>query len=121
MSDQKVKVTQVKSTIGNKRGARESVRSLGLRKIHQSVVVDDNAVNRGYINRASHLLTVEAIAARGLPLAGWVANQVDPAMLRFDENLAALTARLPAPLLGVTPFQADGDAAGAAGGLRLPE
>lgn len=72
----------------------------------------------GCINHA--LLTVEAIAARGLPLAGWVANQVDPAMLRFDENLAALTARLPAPLLGVTPFQADGDAAGAAGGLRLP-
>ena len=61
MSDQKVKVTQVKSTIGNKRGARESVRSLGLRKIHQSVVVDDNAVNRGSIKRASHLLTVEVV------------------------------------------------------------
>lgn len=72
----------------------------------------------GCINHA--LLTAEAIAARGLTLAGWVANQVDPAMLRFDENLAALTARLPAPLLGVTPFQADGDAAGAAGGLQLP-
>jgi large subunit ribosomal protein L30 len=57
----KLKVTQVRSTIGNKRPARESVRSLGLRKIHQSVVVDDNAVNRGYINRASHLLTVEVV------------------------------------------------------------
>ena len=33
----------------------------------------------------------------------------------------ALAERLPAPLLGVTPFQADGDAAGAAAGLRLPE
>ena len=50
----------------------------------------------------------------------WVANPVDPAMLRFEQNLEALTERLPAPLLGVTPFQADGDAAGAAAGLRLP-
>ena len=57
-----LKVTQVRSTIGNKRPARESVRSLGLRKIHQSVVVDDNAVNRGYIHRASHLLSVEVVA-----------------------------------------------------------
>ena len=61
MADQ-LKVTQVRSTIGTKRPARESVRSLGLRKIHQSVVVDDNAVNRGYINRASHLLSVEVVA-----------------------------------------------------------
>ena len=73
----------------------------------------------GCINHA--LLTAEAIQARGLQLAGWVANQVDPAMLRFEQNLEALTERLPAPLLGVTPFQADGNAAGAAAGLRLPE
>lgn len=72
----------------------------------------------GCINHA--LLTAEAIATRGLKLAGWVANQVDPAMLRFDQNLAALTERLPAALLGVTPFQADGDAAKAAAGLQLP-
>ena len=61
MVDQ-LKVTQVRSTIGNKRPARESVRSLGLHKIHQTVVVEDNAVNRGYINRASHLLSVEVVA-----------------------------------------------------------
>ena len=46
----------------------------------------------GCINHA--LLTAEAIAARGLGLAGWVANQIDPAMLRFDQNLEALTRRL---------------------------
>ena len=73
----------------------------------------------GCINHA--LLTAEAIQARGLTLAGWAANQIDPAMLRFEQNLEALTERLPAPLLGVTPFQADGDAAGAAAGLRFPE
>ena len=55
----------------------------------------------GCINHA--LLTARAITARGLPLAGWIANRIDPAMARFDENLATLKARLDAPLLGVVP------------------
>jgi len=53
----------------------------------------------GCINHA--VLTRQAIAARGLRLAGWVANRIDPAMSRFSENLATLETRLPAPLLGV--------------------
>jgi dethiobiotin synthetase len=57
----------------------------------------------GCINHA--LLTAEALARRGLRLAGWVANRVDPAMARFDENLDALRTRLDAPLLGVFPFR----------------
>ena len=51
----------------------------------------------GCLNHA--LLTADAIRARGLPLAGWVANRIDPAMARWQENLAALEARLAAPLL----------------------
>ena len=66
------------------------------------------------------LLTAEAIAARGLKLAGWVANRIDPAMSRFEENLAALQSRLKAPLLGVVPHAPAGGAAGAADCLRLP-
>lgn len=58
----------------------------------------------GCLNHA--LLTAEAIAADGLPLAGWVANQIDPAMRCFDENLATLQGLLRAPLLGVVPHQA---------------
>jgi large subunit ribosomal protein L30 len=54
-------VTQIRSTIGNKKGARESVRSLGLKRIHQSVVVEDTPVNRGYLNTATHLLSIEEI------------------------------------------------------------
>ena len=57
-----LRVTQIRSTIGNKRPARESVRSLGLKRIHHSVVVPDNPTNRGYINRATHLLSVEEVA-----------------------------------------------------------
>lgn len=71
----------------------------------------------GCLNHA--LLTQEAIRARGLKLAGWIANRVDPAMSRFDENLATLQARLDAPLLGVIPHGVGGAAAGAL--LTLPD
>jgi dethiobiotin synthetase len=59
----------------------------------------------GCLNHA--LLSAEAITGRGLTLAGWVANQIDPAMARFDANLETLAARLNAPLLGVVPYGAD--------------
>jgi dethiobiotin synthetase len=72
----------------------------------------------GCINHA--LLTVEAIAARGLTLVGWVANRIDPAMARSAENLATLETLLPAPLLGVVPYGPEGGAAGAARYLKLP-
>jgi len=66
----------------------------------------------GCLNHA--LLTVEAIAADGLQLAGWVANQVDPGMVCFDENLATLTELIRAPLLAVMPYQPQGDPVDAA-------
>ena len=56
----------------------------------------------GCINHA--LLTVEAIRRDGLPLAGWVANRVEPQMNRFEENLATLQQMIPAPLLGTVPY-----------------
>lgn len=55
----------------------------------------------GCLNHA--LLTAEAIAARGLTLAGWVANVVDPAMPYGVDNVLALTQRLRAPMLGTVP------------------
>lgn len=66
------------------------------------------------------LLTAEAIAARGLRLAGWVANRVEPTMSCFAENRATLAVRLDAPLLGVVPHAPTGGAAGAAACLQLP-
>ncbi len=72
----------------------------------------------GCINHT--LLTAEAIAARGLTLAGWVGNRIDPAMARCEENVATLQGLLPAPLLGVIPFAPAGGAAGAGGLLLLP-
>ena len=55
----------------------------------------------GCLNHA--LLTAEAIRARGLHLAGWVANTVDANMSCFAENVATLEATLPAPCLGTVP------------------
>lgn len=57
----------------------------------------------GCINHA--LLTAEAIRQRGLTLAGWVANQVDPGMVMLEENLQTLRQRMPAPYLGWVPWQ----------------
>jgi dethiobiotin synthetase len=55
----------------------------------------------GCINHA--LLTADAIAARGLTLAGWVANSVEFGMRHVVANIDAIAARLPAPLLGYLP------------------
>ena len=57
----------------------------------------------GCLNHA--LLTAEAIRARGLTLAGWVANHVDPAMLAQQDNLAFLQQKIQAPLLATIPYQ----------------
>jgi dethiobiotin synthetase len=61
----------------------------------------------GCLNHA--LLTRQAVAARSLRLAGWIANSIDPGMARFDQNLQALRERLGAPLLGVMPYRAAPD------------
>ncbi|MFK0087235.1 dethiobiotin synthase [Pseudomonas sp. NPDC090755] len=58
-------------------------------------------VRLGCISHA--LLSAEAIAGDGLPLAGWVANIIDPRTSRLEENLATLAERLPAPCLGRVP------------------
>lgn len=71
----------------------------------------------GCINHA--LLTAEAIANDGLELAGWVANQVDPDMACYAENVVTLSALLPAPCLGEIPFIINPLPAAIAGYLNL--
>jgi dethiobiotin synthetase len=62
----------------------------------------------GCLNHA--LLTMQAITARGLTLAGWVANRIDPAMAAADQNIADLQRRLPAPLLADIAYASAPDA-----------
>ena len=69
----------------------------------------------GCLNHA--LLTAEAVAARGLALAGWVGNCVVPEFARREANIATLAARLPAPCLGIVPWLPDGDLGRAAAAL----
>ena len=59
----------------------------------------------GCINHA--LLTAEAVRARGLRLAAWVANTVDPHQPHVADNLASLQAGLKAPCLGHIPRLSD--------------
>lgn len=64
------------------------------------------------------LLTAEAITARGLVIAGWVANEIGP--MNFpDENIDALKLRIPAPFLGRVPHLKHPTAANAAAHLDL--
>ncbi len=72
-----------------------------LAKLLQHPVILVVGLRSGCINHA--LLTARAILADGLPLAGWVANQVDPDMAFVRESIDAIAQRLPAPCLGHVP------------------
>ncbi len=73
-------------------------------------------VRLGCLNHA--LLTQEAIAARGLKLAGWIANRLDPDMPAVEDNITTLRGRLHAPMLADWPW-AEG-AAHASLNISLP-
>jgi large subunit ribosomal protein L30 len=54
-----LKITQVRGVIGVRWKQRESLRTLGLRRIRQSVIRDDNPQTRGLIKAVHHLIEVE--------------------------------------------------------------
>ncbi|MDP6437611.1 MAG: 50S ribosomal protein L30 [Gammaproteobacteria bacterium] len=55
----KVRVTLIKSRYGRLKKHRACIAGLGLRRINQSVIVEDTPENRGMINKVSYLLQVE--------------------------------------------------------------
>jgi large subunit ribosomal protein L30 len=59
MATKSVRVTQIKSTFGELRNIISSVKGLGLRRMHHTVLVQDTPQNRGMMNTAIHLLKVE--------------------------------------------------------------
>ena len=59
MAEQQLKVTLVKSLNGQLRNIAACARGLGLRRIHQTVMVKDTRENRGMIQTAAHLLRIE--------------------------------------------------------------
>jgi large subunit ribosomal protein L30 len=59
MADKKLKVTQVRSTIGFNKKQKDVVRSLGLRRIRHTIEVPDTPEFRGMIHKVRHIVTVE--------------------------------------------------------------
>lgn len=59
----KLKITWVKSAIGRPENQRLTVATLGLKKLHQTVVHDDTPAIRGMIRTVSHLVAVEEAEA----------------------------------------------------------
>ncbi len=60
-----VKITQVRGVIGARWKQRESLRTLGLRRIRHSVVREDNEQTRGLIRVVHHLVEVEPVEEGG--------------------------------------------------------
>ncbi len=56
-----LRITLVKSPIGYDRRQRETVRSLGLRRLHQTVEKPDTPEIRGMVRRVVHLVRVEEV------------------------------------------------------------
>ncbi len=57
----RLRVTQTRSKIGGTSNQRDTLRSLGLRRIGATVVIDDRPELRGMVNTVAHLVTVEEV------------------------------------------------------------
>jgi len=57
----RLKVTQTKSAIGGKQNQRATLRTLGLKRVGQTVVVEDRPEFRGMVSTVAHLVTVEEV------------------------------------------------------------
>ncbi|GEL78050.1 50S ribosomal protein L30 [Tenuibacillus multivorans] len=55
----KLEITLTRSLIGRNEGQRDTVKALGLNKIHQSVVLEDTPAVRGMVDKVSHLVSVK--------------------------------------------------------------
>ena len=57
----RLKITQVKSGIGYQRDQRNTLRSLGLKRMHDTVIKDDRPEIRGMVRAVTHLVAVEEV------------------------------------------------------------
>ena len=57
----KIKITQIKSQIGYKEKAKLTLKALGLRKMHQTVIKEDLPSIRGMIKTVDYLVHVEEV------------------------------------------------------------
>jgi large subunit ribosomal protein L30 len=57
----RLKVTQKRSPIGGTQNQRDTLRSLGLKRLHDVVVKEDRPEIRGMVNAVAHMVTVEEV------------------------------------------------------------
>ncbi|MCW2595575.1 MAG: ribosomal protein [Jatrophihabitans sp.] len=57
----RLKITQTKSGISEKRNQRETLRTLGLKRMHDTVVKEDRPEIRGMVQTVTHLVSVEEV------------------------------------------------------------
>jgi large subunit ribosomal protein L30 len=57
----RLKITQTRSGIGNKDNQRQTLRSLGLKRVHDVVVKEDRPEIRGMVKTVTHLVSVEEV------------------------------------------------------------
>jgi large subunit ribosomal protein L30 len=62
-----LRITYVKSAIGYRQDQRDTLRSLGLRRLHQTVEKPDTPSIRGMINKVRHLVRVEEVMSEAAP------------------------------------------------------
>ena len=99
-------------------GVREKSQLMSASEIDRTLVrLAQEVVER---HNGTENLVFVGIRRRGVPLAGWVANTLEPAMPVLADNLAALRAHIEAPLLGVVPHLAHRDAAAIAAVGAVP-
>ncbi|KRV46801.1 50S ribosomal protein L30 [Wenjunlia vitaminophila] len=56
-----LKITQTKSYIGSKQNHRDTLRTLGLRRLNDTVIREDRPEVRGMVHTVRHLVTVEEV------------------------------------------------------------
>lgn len=57
----RLKITQIRSGIGNKENQRQTLRSLGLKRVHDVVIKEDRPEIRGMVATVPHLVAVEEV------------------------------------------------------------
>ena len=57
----KIKVTLLKSSIGNRKNQKENLKGLGLKKINNSRILENTPSVRGMIQKVQHLVRIETI------------------------------------------------------------
>ncbi len=62
MAAKRLKVTQVRSAVGRLQRQKDTIRALGIKRMHHSVVKDDRPEIRGMIAKVAHLVEVKEVS-----------------------------------------------------------